>query len=458
MKHQHVLCIYPYRKPLKGYGLMPPIGLEHIAAAIEDLVESITIIDMRFEEDVSSFIKDTTSLICVSINWQDEEEDICELINQLPPHILTVVGGRYATINVEEFFAACPNIDIIARGDGEEIMRDVAIGRPLEEIAGISFRRNGEIIHNTYRHLDVVSDTVYPNRRLRRYVYRLSSHGYDLGHTVDFVASSRGCPYNCKFCTFNMNPYGGKRNWSARSAESVVKEIGEIDADLVLFTDDNFSVDMERVGAICDLINERGIRKKFLVQSRIEIASRPDVLQKMEDAGFVALLLGIESPHDRILRQLNKGITQQQIRDAFQVFSQFDRILYHGFFIFGNIGETEEEMKYISTFAREIGVDAISLSILRCDRYSPLREIIDAADGYHIEPGGDIYSDQYSKSKLRGVQHWILRDFYSPLQVVGLARKMIQIGFVDRQTVFSFIRAGLDQCRKKSRKRRDNRA
>ena len=60
MKYQHVLCTYPYRKPSKEYGLTPPIGLENIATAIEDLVENITIIDMRFEKDVLPFIEDTT--------------------------------------------------------------------------------------------------------------------------------------------------------------------------------------------------------------------------------------------------------------------------------------------------------------------------------------------------------------------------------------------------------------
>ena len=451
MKHQHVLCIYPYRKPLKGYDeYLPPIGLEYITAAIEDLVESIAIIDMRFEEDVLPFIKYTTSLICICINWEDEEEKVCELINQLPSHILTVVGGRYATINVEEFFEACPNIDIIVRGDGEEIMRDIALGKSLEEIAGISFRQDGKVIHNPYRYLDVVSDTIYPDRRLRRYTYKLSNHGYEFGHTIDLVASSRGCPYNCKFCTFNMNPYGGKRNWSGRSAESVVKEIEEIEADVVGFTDDNFGVDMERVSAICDLIKARGIKKKFAVQSRIEIASRPDVLQKMQDAGFVAILLGIESPHDWILKQLSKGTTQQRIRDAFKVFNRFGRILYHGFFIIGNIGETEEEMKYISAFAREIGLDAISLSILRYERYSPLKDIIDATDGYYIGTKGDIYSDQYPRAKLREIERWILKDFYRVHQVVKLARKMIRIGLINRQTVCSLTQASLDQLRKKS--------
>jgi radical SAM superfamily enzyme YgiQ (UPF0313 family) len=69
--------------------------------------------------------------------------------------------------------------------------------------------------------------------------------------------------------------------------------------------------------------------------------------------------MGIESPHDRILGQLQKGITQQVIRDAMAVLTQYDFLL-HGYFIYGNVGETEEEMLYIGKFAREIGLDTIS--------------------------------------------------------------------------------------------------
>ncbi|OGL54713.1 MAG: hypothetical protein A3G31_05630 [Candidatus Schekmanbacteria bacterium RIFCSPLOWO2_12_FULL_38_15] len=444
MKDQHVLCIFPYRtSELSGF--LPPIGLEHIAAAIEDLVESITIINMQFKDDASSFIKDTTSLICVSINWEDEKEEVCELINQLPSNILTVIGGRYATINAEEFFAACPNIDIIIRGDGEEIIRDIILGEPLEEITGISFRRDGKVIHNPNRLLDVVSNTIYPNRRLRRYTYRFKIADIELGYRIDLVSSSRGCPYSCKFCTFNMNPLGGKRNWSGRSAESVVKEIEEIEAELVLFTDDNFIVDMDRAGAIFDLIKKRGIKKKFALQCRIELASRPDVLQKMQDVGVTVIMVGIESPHDWILKQLDKRITQQGIRDAFKVFNRFDRIVFQGFFIIGNIGETEEEMKYISAFAREIGLNIIVISFLRYERFSHLKEIIDATNGYHIGQKGIIYSDRYPITKLYEIKKWIKNDFYSIHNRVKLAGKIIRIGGINQQVVFPFIRGCFDR-------------
>ena len=76
-----------------------------------------------------------------------------------------------------------------------------------------------------------------------------------------------------------------------------------------------FTHDMDRVDRICDLILARGIRKQYVVNARLEIARRPDVLRKMERAGFLMLLLGIESAHDKTLRSMRKGFDVAKIRE-----------------------------------------------------------------------------------------------------------------------------------------------
>jgi len=152
----------------------------------------------------------------------------------------------------------------------------------------------------------------------------------------------------------------------------------------VLFSDDNFATNPRRAEDLCDRIIAHGIRKTFVVQTRIDIARHPRLLDKAWQAGFRVFLIGVESPHDRILKQLNKGITQQQIRDAFAVLTRFNFWL-HGYFIYGNISETEEEMLYIPKFAKEIKCDSISFQKLRVEKFSP--------------PGGDYC--QYSRLPLQ---------------------------------------------------------
>jgi len=220
--------------------------------------------------------------------------------------------------------------------------------------------------------------------------------------TFDTILSSRGCPFNCKFCTFNLNLLEQKREYASRSAESVVEEIESISAGIILFSDDNFFTEPKRAEEICDLIIARKIKKRFVAQTRIDLAEYPELLKKIVRAGFKMLLLGIESPHDRILTAFNKGFDQAMIRKRLSVLRK-QPILFHGYFIYGNISETEEEMLYIAKFAKEIGLDSIAFSKLRVDKYSPLKEIVKNTPGYHLTVRGEVYSDRYSHSYLKKI-------------------------------------------------------
>ena len=143
----------------------------------------------------------------------------------VPPHIFTILGGRHATEDPEGWLASCPKVDAVVRGDGEEVMEDLCQGVPLEKIAGLSFRKGNSIFHNPVRRLGAIKDQLYPNRSLRRYTYEVEIKNFSTGVELDMVSASRGCPFNCSFCSFNFNPWGEKRNWSGRSPESIVEEL-----------------------------------------------------------------------------------------------------------------------------------------------------------------------------------------------------------------------------------------
>jgi radical SAM superfamily enzyme YgiQ (UPF0313 family) len=176
------------------------------------------------------------------------------------------------------------------------------------------------------------------------------------------------------------------------------------------------------------MIIENNIKKTFLVQTRIDIAKHPKVLDKAEKAGFKIFLIGIESPHDRILEQLQKGITQQQVRDAFAVLTRYNFFL-HGYFIYGNIGETEEEMLYIPKFAKELKLDSISFQKLRIEKFSPLKEVVDATPGYYYTRiGGPVYSDRYGHNELKRIRNRIRSGFYDIPQILRIAKKAGRLG------------------------------
>ncbi|MBI4697525.1 MAG: B12-binding domain-containing radical SAM protein [Nitrospirae bacterium] len=444
MKYKHALCLNPYVKESSAaMGFFPPIGLEYVAASLIDHVGNVTVMDLRQEKDyhdirsLTSFIHNKKiDLICVSINWNFFFKEVCGLINSLPDSITLVAGGQQATESVEELFQKCPNIDIIVRGEGEETIQEVAKGMDLQAILGISYKNNGSVIHNPNRPLPEVDSLRNPDRGLRRASYHVKSKGVKVFNTkFDTVLSARGCPFNCKFCTMDLNPLGQKRFYSARSPESVVDEIQSLDAEMVFFADDNFFVNTKRVEKICDLLIERGIKKRFITQARIEIYKHPELMKKVAKAGFKMMLIGIESPHDWILKQIDKGFTSEEVRRAFKALNELP-FYYHCYFIYGNIGESREEMLYIPEFAQEIGADSISFQKLQVRKFSPLKEIVEKTPGYHLDINNFVYSDKYSMKDLRQIQKGIKKKFYTLKQIYRIIGKLYGIKFITNEDLF----------------------
>jgi anaerobic magnesium-protoporphyrin IX monomethyl ester cyclase len=425
MAYKNAVCIYPYKRELKTVGFLPPIGLEYVASAIENIVESVKIIDLRYEEKpLSAFIDKKTDLVLVSYNWDEEKEFVKGTINSIPENINVIVGGRAATERVIELFDNIPRIDGIVRGDGEEVAKEIIQKGISPDIDGLSFRLNGKIVHNQNRKLEPVPNDFYPDRKLRRYKYLVGVDEFTSDVQMDLMLGSRGCPYNCKFCDFKFNPLGEKRKWSVRRPESVVAEMKTIEADVIGFADDIFTADMDWVERVCDLIIQEGIKKKYVINARLEVAQRPDVLKKMYKAGFMGFLLGLESAQDKTLASMNKGFTTAKIREYFEVLRQF-HFIYHCYFIIGNIGETKDEMLDIVKFSHELGVDTLGLSVLRATKYSPLKDMLKERDDYHIEEGsGKVYSDMISLKELQQIRRNVNALFFTLPVILRILKKL----------------------------------
>ncbi|HUT11810.1 MAG TPA: radical SAM protein [Thermoguttaceae bacterium] len=426
---RQVLCVFPYRWTRSSRTSFPPLGLEYVAAALRPYAERIDLVNFRHERTPSTqpFLRPETDLVCYSINWPENLDLIRDDINALPPGVMTILGGRTATENPRYWLDACPNVDAVVCGDGEQAITEIAEGRPWSEIAGLAHRgRDGQVVFNRPRANVPLDDDLMPARELRRHAYYLTSKGVSTGIKIDKVAGSRGCPFHCKFCSFAVNPWGVKRAWTSRSPESIVREIEQIDADLIIFVDDVFTHQPDRVAEICDLLIAKRIRKHYIVNARLEIAKRPDVIRKMERAGFLALLIGVESTQDATLKSMGKGFTIEQVRRRFEVLRK-SKIIINAYFIVGNVGETEEQMLSTASFARSIGVDLIHVSRLRSEPYSGLGDVIQQTPGYHIDANGFVYSDDYSAQHIANLRKRIDRRFYSPLQVARVVTKLARI-------------------------------
>jgi len=219
-KYKHVLALYPYFGDSTAVmGIFPPTGLEYIAASIKDMVGKLTLLDLRHETayhdltTLSKFIREWIDLLCISIQWNTRFKQVCDLIAQLPHEVCTIVGGYKATQEVEYLFDHCPNVDMIVRGEGEEIIKQIVTGIPYKNIRGLSYRENGRVFHNQIHPLPDITRIPFPDRSLRKQDYRAIVYGVRVSsHTFDTVLTTRGCPFKCKFCTFSLNPLGQKRS------------------------------------------------------------------------------------------------------------------------------------------------------------------------------------------------------------------------------------------------------
>ncbi|MFH0823228.1 MAG: radical SAM protein [Pseudomonadota bacterium] len=447
--YKHALCLHPYYRDSHsgslGLAVFPPIGLEYIAAALSPHVGDLTLLDLRMSGPLRDparlkrFIAENIDLLCISLNWEYQFEEVCSLINSLPQGVKTIVGGQQATLFPDEVLGLCPGVDILVRGEGEEAIAEIAGGAAPEDIPGISYRKDGLIIHNPNRPLRDVDAYHYPDRRLRGQGYHFNLGGFALrGEEFDMILTARGCPYNCKFCTFNLNPYTQKRRYSARSIDSVMEEIRQLTAGVVLIADENFFVNPQRAKKLCERITAEGIRKRFIVQSRIEIFEHRDVLEAAAKAGIGLILLGIESPTNRILEQLNKGFDTDKLREAFKTFREFP-FFYHGYFIYGNVTETEEEMMQIPVFAKELGLHTIAYQKLRIERYSPLQELVEAAPGYYVGDDRIVYQEGLGRPYLKRISRQITREFYTPDQLMKILKKLFQVGIIRRESFFPLL-------------------
>jgi len=438
---KNVLCIYPWKRGVSVTNWLPPIGLEYISASIEKIGIHTDLVDMRFESDPAPLAEYQTKAVCISVNWEDQLNILAWLTKHFQSDQSIIVGGRAASFNSEEVLQNNPHVKIVVRGDGEQTTREVFSGKPIEKITGLSYRKDGKIFHNPSRRFNTIPEDIYPDRSRRRNPYHIRMRDFDTGISFDLLSSSRGCPFHCKFCTFNKDPLGGKRQWVGRSPQSVVRELEDIEAKYILFTDDHFAADIKRVEAICDLILLMKVKKTLGVALRIEVAFHEEVLKKMFKAGFRFLSLGIESTKDKTLLEMEKGFDTVKVREACKLLRKYPFILV-GYFLIGNIGENEEDMLRTADFADELGLDFIYASYLKMEKHSQLEKLVEKSSEYYLDNKGFVCSKSYSRDHLKSIRHRIQRRFYTISKFLAIARKVFQYHLFSWQDVLKITFCG----------------
>ncbi len=352
----------------------PPMGLGYIASALEQQGCEVHVIDANAEKlspdaVVSVLVQQRPDMVCFSVTTPmlPGTLDIAGTLRDPGFNPVLVAGGAHATVRPDDLLAD-GLFDYVVRGEGEstvvELVAVVEGAKDPSKVPGLSRRnKNGEVVHNPDRPLCRDIDQLpYPDWSLfplRRYSSLVRRNDYCLP-----IATSRGCPFGCTFCYKGIF---GKRI-RLRDPKAVVDEweflIRRYNVREVAVLDDAFTFDTARVIAICELLIERGLNKVPWSTTngiRVDRVS-PEMFSAMRRAGCYRVYFGIESGVQSIINRLQKGIDLEQARYA--VKSAKDAGLeVGGYFMLGNLGETDADMDATISFALDLGLDYAQFSI-----------------------------------------------------------------------------------------------
>ena len=288
---------------------------------------------------------------------------VAEALKRANPALKLGFVGAKVAVEPESSLLASDAIDFVAREEFDFTIAEVAEGRPLAEVRGVTFRDlAGQVVHTPDRpvledmdRLPYVTDVYQRDLNVNDYFI-----GY-LKHPYVSLYTGRGCRSRCTFCLWPQT-VGGHR-YRTRSADHVLGEMARItklfpSVQEVFFDDDTFTDDRRRAEQIA-----RGMGKLGLTWSCNAKANVPyDTLKVLRDNGLRLLLVGYESGNQQILINIKKGVRVDRARQFTKDCRDLG-ITIHGTFIVGLPGETTETIQETIRFAKEINPHSLQVSI-----------------------------------------------------------------------------------------------
>ena len=423
---KRILLVKPEGRTGIGFALaLIPIGLEYIAASIEDIVDEVNILDMLHERrhSLPHFLKSfNPDLVGISMSATEHQNGLSIALAAKNMGIITVLGGYHPTAIPDELLSH-KQVDMVVRGEGELTMRELVQRGSPEGVLGISYKENGKVIHNPDRPLIEDLDTLpLPARHLRRHKY---VSPILRGKLVDEIHTSRGCWGRCTFCCEPCMSRGRQR---FRSPENVIKEIEQIYNVIherkplsILIGDPNFMGDAKRVDRLCDLLSELKLDIVFQAMVRADsMARHPKVVKKMCDNNIIHFCMGIESPNLKDLNTTRKGITTETQKNAIQSIREFGGVAA-GTFVIGLPDQSEEEIKYFSSFAKEIGLMSATFGIATpfpgTEFYTSLERegLIFERNWAKYDENSSVFKlSKMSKQRIEELRTYCLGKFWTP--------------------------------------------
>lgn len=351
-----ILLVQPdYNPGAVGFRLiaMPePLALELLAAMVPK--HDFYILDMRIEpcldEVMVSFKPDMVAVTALTTEVYAAQE-ILQRSKRYLPNVFTAVGGIHATLLPKDF--QLPYVDAICLGEGEfvfaQLVEALEKKRDFHSVPNLIWRdTNGQFVNNNY-YVPATGNELVPHPRRDFVANNRGAYTWLYGAPDTAIATGRGCPYRCNFCSVWEFYQGRTRQMSV---DYVVEEIRTAETSRVTFVDDNFMLNARRESEIAERIKADGLQKRFRMECRTDsVARHPELIEKWTDIGLEIVLLGLEGISDEALISVNKSNTARTNNEAIHIL-QANGVMIWGAFII-DPGWTAEQFKALQEYVYE---------------------------------------------------------------------------------------------------------
>ncbi len=418
--------------------LPEPLALEMLAAAVED--HQCRILDLRIQDDLETVLTEfSPDLVAVTALTPEVYAalDVCRRAKANDPETFTLVGGHHAGLLPADFFH--PAVDAVALGEGEltfpHLVAALDRGEDLTEVPNVFLRQADGPFRRTQTSQDHVDMDclALPRRDL---VDRYRHEYFFLFDKPDSsVATGRGCPYRCNFCSV-WKFYSGRTRQMC--PDRVLREIRHCNTDHITFVDDNFLMNYRRENEIADRIRADGIDMRFSMECRTDsIVRHPELVEKWVGVGLYAVLLGLEGASDKTLASVNKQNSAKTNNEAIRILQDNGVIIWGAFIVDPDWGA--DDFKALRDYVTDKQITHTQFTIL-----TPLP----GTDLYHQRKDELVTSDYRCFDTMHSVLPTRLdrEEFYS--QFASLYRQ------TDLGPYYDLIRAGkltIEDCKRGKR-------
>lgn len=433
-------------------GNLPPLGIASLAAFVREkgyLVDVVDSFSLDFQnEDIVRKVEmlkpKVVGFSALTMNYH-RALACAQQVRTAFPDILVVLGGHHATIMPREIVRDADCFDLIVISEGELTLLDIlqkykSLGfqraRLLENfdllsrISGIAYRgRQGVVVNEKRELIEDLDSLPFPARDLLPMHKYIPLPNQYLRLPVVHMTAIRGCPFSCSFCSNNA-VFG--RKIRAISPQRVVDEIEHVmnvyGAREISFWDDTMTANRKWIEEFCDEIIRRSIDVTWTGYSRVDTIDLP-LLKKMKAAGCWNLFYGFEAGDQKLLNNISKGITLEQIRQANQ-WTKESGIEVRGSFMLALPGETPALAQKTIDFAKELNPDYAQFSLTTP---YPGTKLWEEAEKY-----GTLYKD------FRDYQMWspvfVPCGYKSKDEILQIEKKAVREFYLRPAFIFNCIR------------------